>query len=105
DGKGKIDLISTESMTLTCGESSINLKKDGTIDITGKKITVNATEKAKLVSGQAAFTADGQVNEAKMEGMKAAVNGTTEVKVSSNAKTEVSAGASVAVKAVLITLN
>ncbi|MEO8770635.1 MAG: phage baseplate assembly protein V [Ferruginibacter sp.] len=105
DGDGNIDVVSSKSIKLTCGDSSIELKKDGTINIQGKQITIAADEKAKIASGQASFTADGQGNEAKMEGMKAAVNGNMEVKISGGAKTEVSASGNVAVKATLITLN
>jgi uncharacterized protein involved in type VI secretion and phage assembly len=105
DGDGNVKVVGNKTIILTTGESQIEMKKDGTINITGKKITINAKEKAVMVSKQASFTADGNSNEAKMEGVKAKVNGSAEVKVASGAKTEVSAGAQVAVKATQITLN
>lgn len=37
DGKGNIDISSSESIKLTCGDSILEMKKDGTISITGKK--------------------------------------------------------------------
>jgi uncharacterized protein involved in type VI secretion and phage assembly len=105
DGEGNINVLSKKSIVLTCGDSKIEMKKDGIIDITGKKITINAGEKAKMVSKQAAFTADGQGGEAKMEGTKANVSGSAEVKVAGGGKTDISAGGNVAVKGALITLN
>jgi uncharacterized protein involved in type VI secretion and phage assembly len=105
DGAGNINIKSKESIVLACGEAKIELKKDGTINLTGKNITTNAQQKAKMVSGQAAFTADGQGNEAKMEGMKANVNGSMEAKVAGGAKTDVTASGNVTVKGALIMLN
>lgn len=37
DGKGNIDISSSESIKLTCGDSIFEMKKDGTISISGKK--------------------------------------------------------------------
>ncbi len=105
DGDGNINVESNKSIKLTCGSATIEMKKDGTIEISGKEIKVTATEKAKMESGQASFTADGQGNEAKMDGMKANVNGSLEVKVAGGAKTDISASGNVAVKGALITLN
>ena len=105
DGAGNINVISNKSIVLTCGDSKIEMKKDGTIEITGKKITINAKEKAQMVSKQASFTADGNSGDAKMDGMKTAVTGTTAAKLAGGAKTEVTASGNVAVKGALITLN
>lgn len=104
DGKGNINVLSAESIVLTCGESKIEMKKDGTINITGKKVTVNAQEKATVVSKQASFTADGNGGEAKVDGVNTKVNGSASAKVS-GAKTDISASGNVAVKGALITLN
>jgi phage gp45-like len=81
------------------------MKKDGTINITGKKITVNADEKATMVSKQASFTAEGNGGDAKMEGMNAKVNGSVGVKVAGGASTDISASGQVAVKGAMIMLN
>lgn len=105
DGDGNINVLSNKSIVLTCGDSKIEMKKDGTIDITGKKITINAEQKAQMVSKQASFTADGNGGEAKMDGMKANVNGSMEAKLAGGAKTDVTASGNVAVKGALITLN
>ncbi len=49
DGNGKIDLIATEVLTLTCGKASIELKKDGTITLmaTEKDIILKAKDNVK----------------------------------------------------------
>jgi type VI secretion system secreted protein VgrG len=105
DGEGNIDVLANQCIVLTCGESKIEMKKDGTIDITGKKITVNATDNAKMGSGSSSFTADGKGNEAKMAGMKTNINGSMEASMKGGTKTEVTASGNVAVKGALITLN
>jgi uncharacterized protein involved in type VI secretion and phage assembly len=105
DGSGNVKITASESITLTCGDSKIEMKKDGTINITGKEITIKATEKAEMTSGQASFKADGNQGEVKMAGMKAGVSGTTETKIDSSAQTTVSAGAKVTVQGAIITLN
>jgi Rhs element Vgr protein len=50
DGEGKILMKSTDKLVLECGESKIVLKKDGTIQINGNKIKVEATEDIKITS-------------------------------------------------------
>jgi type VI secretion system secreted protein VgrG len=112
DGTGKVDVFSTESITLTCGDSSVSLKKDGTIEIKGKGIslsgkTVNTTgsDNAVMSSGGASFSADGKKNEANMNGTKATVNGDTETTLNSGAKTTVSAGGKVAIQGAIVALN
>ncbi|MEP6747603.1 MAG: phage baseplate assembly protein V [Bacteroidota bacterium] len=104
DGSGNIKVTSSDSIVLSCGDSKIEMKKDGTINITGKKITINADDKAIMGSKQAKFTADGGGGEATMEGMKAGVKGTTEAKIDS-AQTTVSASGKVTVQAAMIMLN
>ncbi|MBX2924963.1 MAG: type VI secretion system tip protein VgrG [Chitinophagaceae bacterium] len=104
DGEGNIAVLANKQIALTCGKTKIEMKEDGTIDITGTKITVNAQEKAQMVSNQASFTAESS-GDAKMEGTKANVNGSVEVKVAGGAKTDISASGTVAVKGALITLN
>ncbi|HEV3251849.1 MAG TPA: phage baseplate assembly protein V [Puia sp.] len=120
DGSGNINISSSESIVLTCGNSKIEMKKDGTININGKQVTTTATDKAVMTSGQASFTADGQQNEADMAGMKANVSGTTEtnvkglkttvsadteVDINANAQVAIKSSAMVAVKGAIITLN
>lgn len=105
DGEGNIKVLANKSIELTCGESKIEMKEDGTINITGKKVTIDAQEKAEMVSKQASFAADGNGGEAKMAGMKANISGSTEVKVAGGAKTDISASGQVAVKGAMIMLN
>jgi type VI secretion system secreted protein VgrG len=81
DGKGNIEINSTATIKLKCGDSSIELKKDGTILIDGKTIDITGTNKVDIVSGQASFKADGKSGDAKMDGINAVVTGTAEGKV------------------------
>lgn len=50
DGEGAVTMKSKDRMVLECGESKIVLKKEGTIQITGKDIKVNATEEIDINS-------------------------------------------------------
>ena len=105
DGEGNVNVLGNKTIVLTCGDSKIEMKKDGTINITGKKVTVNAQEKAKVVSNQASFTADGNSGDAKMEGLNAEISGQIGAKLKGGATTDVSASGQVAVKGAMIMLN
>jgi type VI secretion system secreted protein VgrG len=43
DGSGNIKVISNNSMTFECGESKIEIRKDGVISITGKTIDISSS--------------------------------------------------------------
>jgi type VI secretion system secreted protein VgrG len=105
DGAGNINVTAKETIVLACGDAKIEMKKDGTINLTGKNITINAQQSAKMVSGQASFAADGNSGDAKMDGMNANINGSMGAKVAGGAKTDITASGNVAVKGALITLN
>jgi type VI secretion system secreted protein VgrG len=105
DGDGNVNVLANKTIVLTCGDSKIEMKEDGTVNITGKKITVSADEKATMVSKQASFTADGNGGDAKIDGMNAKINGSVGVKVAGGATTEVSASGQVSVKGAMIMLN
>ncbi len=120
DGSGNIGITSSESIVLTCGDSLIKMKKNGDIWISGKQITIVADDKAGIISGQASFIADGQKNDAAMDGMTSNISGSTETNIKGlktslsadtqvdiNGNAEVSIGSSgvVGVKGTLITLN
>lgn len=112
DGTGKIDVFSTESITFICGDSSVSMKKDGTIEIKGKDISISGktvsitgSDNAAMSSGGASFSADGKKNEANMNGTKTTVNGDAETTLNSGAKTTVSAGGKVAIQGAIVALN
>ncbi|MCH5721025.1 type VI secretion system Vgr family protein [Niabella hibiscisoli] len=44
DGAGNVTMKSNESITLSCGDSTLNMKKDGTITVNGKNIYTIAKE-------------------------------------------------------------
>jgi Rhs element Vgr protein len=50
DGDGKVTMKANDKMVLECGESKIVLNEDGTIQISGKKIEIDATEEIKITS-------------------------------------------------------
>ncbi|MCH6234193.1 type VI secretion system Vgr family protein [Cognataquiflexum rubidum] len=113
DGKGNINITSSESIKLTCGESNVELKKDGSVSINGKNLKFGATEnldasggkKATMFSGQASFSADGGSNDANMSGKNANISGSMETNVSGGSKTTVSASGKVAVQGAIVALN
>jgi type VI secretion system secreted protein VgrG len=53
--KEKLNIDAGESITLTTGSASISMKKDGTIEIKGKDITLNG-------SGDITIKGSGNVN-------------------------------------------
>lgn len=57
DGKGNINVKSSESIVLTCGESKIEMKKDGTITINGKNISTTGKETIKADTKDHTITA------------------------------------------------
>jgi uncharacterized protein involved in type VI secretion and phage assembly len=113
DGKGNINITSSESINFTCGESNVELKKDGSVSINGKNLNFGATEnldasggkKATFFSGQASFSADGGSNDANMSGNNANISGSMETNVSGGSKTTVSATGKVAVQGAIVALN
>lgn len=68
DGGGKITVRAGQHMVFECGSTTIELKKDGTIRFAGEKIEIIATKDVKMRSGMASFTADGQTDEARING-------------------------------------
>jgi type VI secretion system secreted protein VgrG len=55
---GEIEISSAEKITLFTGLSSITLNKDGTIEISGKEITVSGTAKVQVGVGNQTVTSD-----------------------------------------------
>lgn len=90
DGAGKINVLSKEEISMTCGESSIVMKKDGTITITGKAITSNASDVGKIVSGGASVTLTSKGAKADLSGTDSTVVGSKSVVVNGNSSATVS---------------
>jgi hypothetical protein len=57
DGKENIRVDTNKSITLQTGKSCLSMNADGTIDLTGVKVTISGEEFGKLLSGSAAFKA------------------------------------------------
>jgi type VI secretion system secreted protein VgrG len=111
DGTGKIDVSSSESITLSCGSSVIELKKDGSIDISGKAISIggktvdlSGSDSASMSSGPASFSAE-KSGDANVNGTKANVNASAEATLNAGATTTVSAGGKVAIQGAIVALN
>jgi len=106
DGAGNIQVKSDESLKLVCGSASIELKKDGTIVITGtSSVTVN--------SGSETLSVDGSGKATSLSGTAVTVSGKSTVEassqgsltVSSQTATDVSSTGKTSVQGALVTLN
>lgn len=84
NGSGKIDVTSSESITLKCGESQVVMKSDGTITISGQEVTISGKTNATMKS-TASFVAEG--TSATVQGTSTEVIGDAKVDVSSPATT------------------
>lgn len=75
DGKGNIAVKASESIKFECGDSKIELKKDGTIEILGKKfVKVKSEQQVSVLSDQTTY-----------------IKGNTKVSVMSDTKIETTA--------------
>lgn len=54
DGDGNVTMQSKDKIVLACGESKIVLNKEGTIEINGRAIKMDATEEVELISSDLA---------------------------------------------------
>jgi type VI secretion system secreted protein VgrG len=104
DGEGKMKIESQDEIKLECGQSTITMKKDGTIEIKGKEITIDASSKAtiKAMSGIDIKASGGDV---KIEGINAEMSGQVGAKVKGNATAEISSGAQTTVKGAMVMIN
>lgn len=92
DGKQNIVVSTDASITLVTGKSCLSMKADGTIDLTGVKITTNGEEFSKMLSGAAAFKAYAR------EGGLSRVRGTT-IDLQGTSLVQVQSPANVSIKA------
>ncbi len=106
DGAGNIQVSSKESIVLACGEAFIELKKDGTIVISGStSVQVGSGSESLLVDGKGKTTA--------LSGTALTVSGKKTVEatsmgsltVSSQTATDVSSTGKTSVQGALVTLN
>jgi len=113
-----IAMTAAESLTLTCGQSSLTLKEDGTIDLKGVKVTVAGSGEVALTSdatvtvagkGGTDILSDATVN---VQGLKVQVIGDTEVTAQGGMMTiegssmcEVKSGGVAVLKGSLVQIN
>jgi len=68
DGKGNVTVLANKTITLVTGKSKIFMKEDGTIEITGKDVTVKGTDtiktetKEETVTASTSYTLKGKEN-------------------------------------------
>jgi uncharacterized protein involved in type VI secretion and phage assembly len=82
DGTNKITVTASDKIVLECGASSITMDAAGKIDIVGKTVTVNGSDKAEMKS-TATFIAEG--TSATVDGTATEVKGKATVTVGSPA--------------------
>ena len=105
DGEKNISVTAAESITLTSGESSITMKKDGTIDIKGKNITIDGSDNSTMKSGGASFSATSKGGKANMDGVTADIHGSNTATISGNSKTTVTAVGQTVIDGAIVKLN
>jgi hypothetical protein len=54
DGDGIVTMKSKDKIVLACGESKVELNKDGTLEINGRTIKMDATEEVRINSSDLA---------------------------------------------------
>lgn len=69
--KGVVDVVAKETVTITTGQSSIKLYKDGKIELTGLEITITGTTSVTVNGGTIKSTAK---QEQKLEGKPVNIN-------------------------------
>jgi hypothetical protein len=80
------------------------MKKDGTIEIKGKEITIDASSKAtvKAISGVGVKSSGGDV---KIEGINCELSAQASAKVKGNATAELTASGQTTVKGAIVMIN
>jgi hypothetical protein len=46
-----LDLIARDSLKIACGDSTVSLKKDGTVRVRGKEVTTRGSRVARVQGG------------------------------------------------------
>mgnify|MGYP003546736358 FL=1 len=112
DGKGNISISSKSSIGLSCGSSSISMKSDGTIGISGINITISGenigssgSTECVMQSGSASVATKSGGNKAIVSGLDTSVNGDNTVTVSGNSKATLSATGMAVIEGAVVKLN
>ncbi len=105
DGNQNITVTSSASITLTSKKSSISMKADGTIDITGVNITINGSTTAAMLSGGASLNLSSDGSIAAMSGTTTTVHGKDTTTVSGQTKTTVTATGQTVIDGAIVKLN
>ncbi len=92
--EGKIQLTSEKVILLKCGDSSLELKKDGTVTIQCKQITLDA--KNVKIQGK---------TKVQMEGQELSLSGSTNVSLSGKGQVKIEGKGSLKLSGAMISLN
>jgi uncharacterized protein involved in type VI secretion and phage assembly len=84
DGAGNIEINSTETITLTCGESTVTLNKAGEISINGKKIYTSGADEVNIGSGGESASSGISINPDNVE-----VGASSDINIGSNANVNI----------------
>jgi uncharacterized protein involved in type VI secretion and phage assembly len=103
DGEGNISINSSASIALTTGESSITLMSDGTIDISGKAITINGADSINEISK--AITHDGSDSVTLNSSKVVSINADKEVTITGLSKAIVTSSGTTSIEGTIIKLN
>jgi uncharacterized protein involved in type VI secretion and phage assembly len=103
DGAGNISVSSSASISLKTKDSSLTLMVDGTIDLSGKKVTINGSE--ELNHNSAKVTVTGSQEVVVTSPLKVDINSAAEVSVTGTAMATLSSSATTSVEGTIIKLN
>lgn len=105
DGDGTVAVSANSTISLTTGESSINMSSDGNIDITAKNITVSGSETTSMASGSNAFSTDAGGATADVSAMEVNVSGMKSVAITGQAKSTISSSGTTSIEGTIVKLN
>jgi uncharacterized protein involved in type VI secretion and phage assembly len=112
NGEKDVTITTGETIHLICEKSSVTLKKDGTINITGVNITIDGSENSTMQSGAVSFSATSSGALGEMNGKElninatktATIHGTSDVAIDSM-KVTVDGSANVDITGGLVKIN
>lgn len=103
NGKDTVSVSANATITLSTGESSITLKSDGTINITGKNIAISGSEKTSMATEDSTFNTE--KGKTSVNGKVIGVNATQTVEVNGQSKATLSSSATTSVEGTIVKLN
>lgn len=103
NGKDTVSVSANATISLSTGESSMTLKSDGTINITGKNIAISGSEKTSMATEDSTFNTE--KGKTAVNGKVIEVNATQTVEVNGQSKATLSSSATTSVEGTIVKLN